>query len=247
MKNLIKEFEKKISPTIAEEWDNVGLLIGDRNKKVKKVLVTLDITNKVVEFAIENKIDVIFSHHPLIFSKLNKIVSSDLIGNRIIKLIKNDINVYAAHTNLDFVEGGLNDYLIKILDLEGKIIKKESPVRYFSLKDEIDSKELALIIKNKLGLNNVRIVGNKKVKKIALVTGAGSSFLRELHDVDMYITGDLTHHNSLDYKEKGMVLLDIGHYGSEKFALNLLKEIIIEIDNNLNVIEYIDEEVFEIL
>lgn len=246
MKNLIKEFEKRVPLSVAEEWDNVGYIIKNGDKEINKVLLTLDITNVVIEKAIVENVDLIISHHPLIFSKINKIKNDSLLGNKIITLIQNKIDIYAAHTNLDFVKNGLNDYFFEILNLDGKIVEKEDDnVRYFNLKKEIDAKDLAKYIKNKFEIKNVRLVGNKKVKRLALVTGDGSSFLNKLVDVDMYITGDLKHHNSLDYKEKGMVLLDLDHYGSEKIVVKLLNKIIREIDNNLEIIEFLDEEVFE--
>lgn len=101
--------EELASKKLAEAWDNVGLLIGDGSSKVKKILVCLDVTDWVIDEAIENKADMIVSHHPVIFGKINRITADTVLGRKLLKLISNNIAVYAAHTNYDMAKGGLND------------------------------------------------------------------------------------------------------------------------------------------
>lgn len=116
----ILEFEKlfeQIAPqSYAQKWDNVGLLMGDRNNQVKKIMCVLDITMPVVTQAIEQKIDLIISHHPLIFKTIS-LLSDTSQGKIIIELAKNNIAVFAAHTNLDSVDGGINDFVAKEIGL----------------------------------------------------------------------------------------------------------------------------------
>ena len=102
----------------AENWDNVGLLLGNEEVGIDKVMVVLDVTELVVEEAIEKNVDLIISHHPLIFKGMKNITDRTHKGRMIRKLIKNDIHVYAAHTNLDITNNGLNDYLAGLLGLE---------------------------------------------------------------------------------------------------------------------------------
>lgn len=107
---------------IAENWDNVGLLIGDNMKEVNKVLFCLDVTQKVVQKAIDKNVDLIISHHPLIFSGLKQITNETVHGRKILKLIENKIAVYSIHTNSDFAINGLNDFIMDKLNLDGEKI-----------------------------------------------------------------------------------------------------------------------------
>ncbi|MFR5403602.1 MAG: Nif3-like dinuclear metal center hexameric protein [Clostridium sp.] len=100
LNDLIKKIENKYPLNLAYDWDNVGLLVGDFDNKIKKVLVTLEANESVVEEAIQKNIDLIITHHPFIFRKMNKINTKDLKGRLIHKLIKNDIALYSMHTNL---------------------------------------------------------------------------------------------------------------------------------------------------
>lgn len=124
-KEIIGIMEKIAPEELAESWDNVGLQIGNKEDDIKRVLVTLDITEQVVDEAIEGNIDMIISHHPFIFKPISSITMNDSKGKLINKLIKNDINLYVSHTNMDIADDGLNDMLAKKLQL--KNIKVLSP------------------------------------------------------------------------------------------------------------------------
>lgn len=114
----IARYMEELAPVnIAEDYDNVGLLIGDRGSKVNRILVCLDVSSKVVDEAVEKNVDLIVSHHPVIFKGLKRINEDDTKGSIIYKLIKNNIGVYSAHTNLDVAFGGVNNYLSSLLGL----------------------------------------------------------------------------------------------------------------------------------
>lgn len=115
---LIKELENLAPKYLAETWDNVGLLVGSYNKEVNKILTTLDVNIEIVDFAIENKVDMIISHHPLIFGSLKSINLDTHLGQMLQKIITHNINIYAAHTNLDVAFGGTNDLIANFLKLE---------------------------------------------------------------------------------------------------------------------------------
>ncbi|MEF9991405.1 MAG: Nif3-like dinuclear metal center hexameric protein [Romboutsia sp.] len=115
LKSIVKKIENKYPLNLAYDWDNVGLLIGDFDMDVKNILVTLEANEKVINEAIENKVGLIVTHHPFIFSKINKINTLDLKGRLIHKLIKNDIALYSMHTNFDIAFDGLNDYFMEIM------------------------------------------------------------------------------------------------------------------------------------
>ncbi|NJJ34961.1 Nif3-like dinuclear metal center hexameric protein [Clostridioides difficile] len=116
LKSLTRKIEKKYPLNLAEDWDNVGLIVGDFDMDVKKVLVSLEANENVIDEAISKNIDLIVTHHPFIFGKINKINSADLKGRLIQKLIKNDIALYSMHTNFDIAFDGLNDYFMEIME-----------------------------------------------------------------------------------------------------------------------------------
>lgn len=118
LKSLIKRIESKYPLNLAYDWDNVGLLVGDFNNEIKKILVALEANESVINEAIENNIDLIVTHHPFIFSKINKINTGDLKGRLIHKLIKHDIALYSMHTNFDIAFDGLNDYFMEVMGFE---------------------------------------------------------------------------------------------------------------------------------
>lgn len=99
--DMITQFEKLFPPSAAEAWDNVGLLLGRRNKEIKSVYIALDATDKVVADAVIKKADMLLTHHPLLFSPLKSISTDDFIGRRVIALLQNDISYYVMHTNYD--------------------------------------------------------------------------------------------------------------------------------------------------
>lgn len=123
---IFKSIEKWAPKHLAYEWDPIGLQVGSKTATTKKVMITLDVIEDVVDEAIEQNVDLIIAHHPLLFNPL-KIIDVDSIKGRIVqKLIKHQITVYAAHTNLDIAEGGVNDILCEALNIQNPEILKET-------------------------------------------------------------------------------------------------------------------------
>jgi dinuclear metal center YbgI/SA1388 family protein len=115
----ITRFFEDLAPlSLQESYDNAGLLTGDLNAEISSVLVTLDVTEEVIEEAVAKKTQLVVAHHPIIFSGLKKITGKNYVERTIIKAIKNDIAIYAAHTNLDSVTGGVNSKICEKLGLE---------------------------------------------------------------------------------------------------------------------------------
>ncbi|WP_427339571.1 Nif3-like dinuclear metal center hexameric protein [Caloranaerobacter sp. DY30410] len=114
----ILDIMEKIAPNkLIDKWDNCGFQIGDINKNVKTIMLTLDVTEEVVQEAINKNVDLIISHHPILFNPISKITLNDTKGKMLYDIIKHDISVYSAHTNLDVCKGGVNDILADILQL----------------------------------------------------------------------------------------------------------------------------------
>ena len=236
VKDIMDAMEELAPSNLKESYDNVGLMIGSEDKDVKKVLLALDCTKEVVEEAIHNKVDLIITHHPLIFRKPSRIVKEDLQGYKIIELIKNDISLYSSHTNLDSTKGGINEEIVKILGFnESYIIEKSNYSedagigRIVTLEEYIDVKDIIESIKTNLGVNSLRaVIAKNKVKKIAIINGSGESFISKAVSLgaDCIITGDTSYHFASDYKELGITILDPGHFPTEWLVfLKVMKQI----------------------
>ncbi len=236
--NIINEMELLAPTYLKEDFDNVGLMVGDKNKEVKKVLLALDCTLKVIEEAKKENVELIITHHPLIFKRPSSITTDTLQGKKIIELIKNDISLYSSHTNLDSVENGLNDTIVSILGFDNsKILEKNKRDdkaglgRIVSLKESIQLEDLISKIKKSLNINNLRVVkGKDKVNKIAIINGSGQDFIGKAVALgaDCIITGDTTYHFASDYKEMEISILDVGHFASEQITFFNVMEILKE-------------------
>ena len=251
-RDIINILEKKFPKINAEEWDNVGLLVGDYDKEVKKIQFSIDASLEVIENAIKEKVDMIITHHPFIFKAIKSINEQDILSKKIRALIRNDINIYSIHTNLDSSVSGLNDYVLeklgytdyKFLDYDEE--KNCGIGRIFKL--EKDLKKFIEELKLKLQISNLRVISNdlnKKIKKVALINGSAMSYWRKAkkEKIDLFITGDVGYHDALDARESGLAVIDFGHYESEHFFHEvLIKELK---DTNLEFLVYNPEPVFK--
>lgn len=226
LKEIISVIEEIAPVNLKEDFDNVGLMVGDREKNITKVLLALDCTEEVINEAKEIGAELILTHHPLLFRKPSTITTDTLLGRKIISLIKNDINLYSAHTNWDSVKGGLNDTLVEILGFNEGLIMEKSKVdskagigRVVNLNKKMTVLEIINLIKKSLGVKSLRYSGDldKIIKRVAIINGSGQDFFYDAKKLgaDLIITGDTTYHFVSDYKEMGLNILDIGHFNSE--------------------------------
>ncbi|WP_425754839.1 Nif3-like dinuclear metal center hexameric protein [Ihubacter sp. rT4E-8] len=231
---LIEKIEELCSSDMAESWDNCGFQINCSGEDVQTVLVSLEVTNQIIDEAIAEGADLILTHHPLLFQGIKKVDEEDVIGGYLFRLIKNDISVYSCHTSFDKMEGGNNDYLGQLLefqnirpfDRENRFCRKgESPF-------EITFAELMHRAAGALDMEEdaFRYVGDPSctVTTVGWCTGAGSEFIRDAFEegCDLYITGDVKYHEAQAAKEMGICILDLGHYGSERiFAENMARQL----------------------
>lgn len=235
---IIKYFETKFPIDLAYEWDNVGLQVGTLNSKVERVLVTLDITKDVVKEAIKNKVNLIISHHPLIFKPMKNIGFDTPRGWIIKNLIQHNIAVYSAHTNFDVAEGGMNDALANKLGLINPSLMDEiDNIGRFGNVKKIELKDFVEFVKDIFNLKSVKVIGktDKFVETVGISGGSGSHhmYAAKKHNCDVYITGDITYHTALDAIQLGITLIDVGHHIEVIFVeyINeLLKKQFSEID-----------------
>lgn len=221
----------------AMDWDNSGFLIGRKEKEVKNVLVVLDITNDVLDYAKANGIDLIVSHHPIIFSAVKKVTDETLLGNYILKILRNDISVIAMHTNFDIAAGGMADICSErlglsntsVLELTNEIGEEKLGIgKIGDLEREVSLDELIELVKSKFGLKKLAVFGRtnvpSKVKRVAISPGSGKGMYKyALKRADVLITGDITHHDGLDAVNDGICVIDATHYGLEHLFIDKIK------------------------
>lgn len=213
-----------------ESYDNAGLLLGSPNAAVTGLLLCLDVTESVVEEAIALGLTMIVSHHPLIFKGLKTITGKDYVEKCLIKAIKNDIAIYAGHTNVDSVQRGVNGKMAEKLGLvNGRILSPVNPgaAEEYGLGIVGDlpegETEMAFLERVKSTFHCQRIkysepTGNT-IKRVALCGGSGSEFIKEAKSLgaQAFLTGESRFH---DYFLQGqnILLVDAGHYETEQFT-----------------------------
>ena len=241
IRELIENLEKKYPFSLQEEWDNSGLQIGNPEDHVKNVLVSLDLEEEGIKEAIANDCNLIITHHPYLFNGAKSIDFSRRFYKRLNTCVKNDITVYAFHTNLDIAGGGVNDNLCRILGIDKtRVLEKGKDLglgRYGFI-EEKDADQFIREIKDKLKATGLVVYGDtsKKVKKIGVCGGAGSDLIRDALEIscDMMITGDVKYHDGMDLANEGIIICDVGHFASENHIIYKLQKDIEEIfDGNV--------------
>ncbi|PLY09819.1 MAG: Nif3-like dinuclear metal center hexameric protein [Arcobacter sp.] len=218
----IYNFLDELSPfSLQEKWDNSGLLVGNFDDEIKQVYISIDLDEEILKEVEESSL--IITHHPLIFSPLKK-VNFDSYSTKLLRtLIQKNISLISMHTNIDVTH--LNRYVARdILDLD--VIDSESYICYAKVNDSFSN--FANKIASKLGLEYLKYVKcSEKIEKVALVTGAGMSMISEVN-ADCFITGDIKYHDAMEAKARGISLIDIRHYESEKHFSPLLEGLLSE-------------------
>jgi GTP cyclohydrolase I len=248
---LLNELRTIAPRELEEQWDNGGLQIDMGNESVNKILVCLEITGEVIDEAVRLGVDYIVTHHPLLFNKLDVIDGRTVTGSYVIKLIRHGITVYSAHTSFDYVFGGNNDYLADLLDLQ-KVRKlkiwtpfgdRELAGRIGTFREPCTLKEAADRVEQVLRLkDHVKTVGDpdRLITMVGLCTGAGGDSIEAAirNGCDLFITGDVRHHEAQMAKEMGLSLIDAGHYGTESiFAENFAEKLRKSTEGKVEIIE----------
>lgn len=224
IQEIIKLIEEFAPSQLAEDWDNSGWQINLGIKNIKKICFALSPSFDVIEQAIQEQCNLLVTHHPLFFEKINKFSTDNITCKIAQAAIKNNIQIYSAHTNMDKASQGLNYELAKRIGLQN-VSKINDFVLQGITEQEYTLDKFIKYIKQQLDCETIKVVNpqNKTIiKSISLCSGSGSEFIN-LADTDVFITGDLKYHNALDTNNK--VILDIGHFESEKFVVDLFEKI----------------------
>ena len=243
---IAKHIEKTYPLDSQMDFDNSGPIIFDGDDEVTGVLVCLDVTMSAIEFAITNGINLIVSHHPMIFNEI-KSINDDILSKRIKLLIQNSINTYSAHTNFDAnLKFGMGRILIdKLFDkshirsedvLEKYTIswKKYGIGNIINLKSFIDFNAVLNILKEELSLRESEIsyynFNAMPISKIIIIPGSGSGEvdLNKKKKPDLLITSDLKHNHIIDLLDNGISYINASHYGLEKVFIEYMSKFIMK-------------------
>ena len=212
-KELEKIVETVAPADLAEEWDNVGLLI-DAGIPADRILFALDATTDTIEEAKESGCGIIVTHHPLIFHPLKRVAD----GSAVSMAIRKGISVISAHTNYDSADGGINDVLAKWLGLE-EIAPVATMGRYGIRPDgPMTMLQFAAFVKERLGVEGLRVAdAGKPVRRVMVLGGSGGDFAAAAKEAgcDTLLTGEAAHHEGIEARALGVNLVVAGHFGTE--------------------------------
>jgi dinuclear metal center YbgI/SA1388 family protein len=223
---------------LAAEWDNVGLLVGDRAQKVERVMTCLTITTAAAVEAVREQADLVVTHHPLPFKPLNRLTSEEPAGRILLAFIRAGVAIYSPHTAFDSAAAGINQQLAEGLDLAQ--IQPLEPAeglpaglgsgRWGQLAQVQTLGQLAARLKQFLKINGLHVVGNLQMplSRVAVACGSAGEFLDVAieHGCQVLITGETRLHTCYEAEARGVALLLAGHYASERFGVERLAEVL---------------------
>ncbi|XP_014482202.1 PREDICTED: NIF3-like protein 1 isoform X2 [Dinoponera quadriceps] len=237
LEEVVNAIRKFANTSLAASWDNVGLLVEPTQPKVvSRVLLTNDLTEDVMDEAVQLNTDLIVTYHPLIFTPLKSITTQYWKERVVARCLENKIAVYSPHTSFDSVRGGVNDWLAEAFELEGSdpIEPNASNATYgigrlCTLKNRIPIDEAVNRVKQRTGLEHVRLArargADGYVKTVALCAGSGGSVLKGI-SADLYLTGEMLHHDVLDAVHHGAHVILTNHSDSERGFLKVFAPIL---------------------
>lgn len=222
---------------LAESYDNVGLLVGEPEGQVTGVLVNLDVTEEVLDEAKKLGLNLIVTHHPVWFKPRNRLNGEDFVSRLILRAIREGISLVAAHTNLDNIHTGVNRKICERLGLEN--LKILSPISgaedtgsgmLGELGTSLNEAQFLEKAKSAFACGGIRYArgDGRQLEKIAVCGGSGSFLIADalLAGADAFVTGDISYHKFFE-NERKMLLLDIGHYESEQFTSELIRDFLL--------------------
>ena len=223
-------------------FDNVGTLVGDRNKTVTKAIIALDCTMPVINEALKNGCELIITHHPVIFNGIKSVLDDTLVY----EIIKNGLSVISMHTNLDQGDDGVNDTLCNVIGLKN-VETVEAPDKFLLKKGEISplsADDFAKHLKNVLNYP-VKYVGEGELKNVLVCSGSGAQYHTQciVNGCDALVTAEVRHNNFLDAAQNGVALFDCGHFNTEVVVIKPLCEMLSNEFNNIQFIANTDSQI----
>ena len=248
--DILNKLLKVMPRELAMSWDNVGLLAGSSEKEVKNIVVCLDLSEKLIEKAISLKVDLIVSHHPLIFSPIKNVTDETSVGKRLVSLIKNDISYIALHTNYDIAAGCMSDLVAERIEFRGEPLEKTASIeeedvgigKVGDLEKPLKISEIAKLVKKRFNLPHLRVFDSgedRLISRIAISPGSGKGMYKAAYEkrASLLISGDISHHDAVDALELGVATIDAGHYGLEHIFIADMAQRLKDMDKEFNVFE----------
>lgn len=227
--DVLTFLESFAPPALAEDWDNIGLLVGRRDKPVSRVMTCLTVTEDVADEAVREQCDLVVSHHPLMFKAIQRITDETPEGRTLLSLTRHDITVYSPHTAFDSAGHGINQGLSEKLGLRNiaplrPLVSSSSTSlgsgRYGRLDVQITLAEFVSRVKTLLPSGHVPFVGDPQhvIATVAVACGAAAEFLRDAVALgcDVLLTGEARFHAALEARALGIALVLAGHYATER-------------------------------
>ena len=205
---------------LAEEWDNVGLLLGDAQREVSGCAVALDATEEALDFARERGANLLVTHHPVLFRARKRLVEDDVEARFLCRAIREGVSLIAAHTNFDNAPGGMNDCLAAALGLTN-VLPLEGGLRV----GKAEACDWAQRAQERLQAP-VRAYGSPLGMRVAVCGGAGGEFwkIALAAGADVYVTGEIRYHEALEAMQSGLCVLEAGHGPTERVGLAALAQ-----------------------
>jgi dinuclear metal center YbgI/SA1388 family protein len=223
-------------PALAEDWDNVGLLLGDPANEIQSVLTCLTLSPNVADEAIVAKCQLVVSHHPILFRPVQRLTAETSEGRMLLSLIRAGISVYSPHTSYDSAVNGINSQLARLFDLhdvQPLRLHEASSLgagRWGSLTSAMTLGELIERTKPALRVSSVQYVGefDRPITKLGIACGAAAEFLRDAvqHGCEALLTGEARFHSCLEAEANNIALILPGHYATERPAMEHLAEVL---------------------
>ncbi len=247
---LYEYMNTRIPVELRESWDNDGAMcVPDPDRAVRRAIVALDVTEEVVDYAIENGFDLIVSHHPLLFHPLRAVTGDDPVARKLIKLITAQIAVFSFHTRADRVQGGVNDLLAESLDLSHITPFGEDGLgRIGELEEDTPLDEFAFVLKEQLSAPRVLLSdGYTPVRRVAVVGGDGKAYVSAAIEAgaDTFVSGRIGYNIMEEAAERGINLIEAGHYYTEQRVTELFASLIGEIAPEV-VVEGVDSNMLRL-
>ena len=251
VRTIYEKLCERIPEELREAWDNDGLMCSsDDGREVKRALITLDVTEDIVDYAISHDIDLIVSHHPLIFKPLKSVTEEGHVSRKVIKLIKNDISVMSFHTRADKVDGGVNDTLADILGLKNTVPFGEGNLgRIGTLREELSMEDFSYLLKGLLDCDGVKVSDACiPVQRVAVVGGDGKSYVQSalLAGADTFVSGRIGYNVMAEAGEMGINLIEAGHFFTEHPVTQFFQTILHRLDPDMYV-EIMDSNVIKLI
>jgi dinuclear metal center YbgI/SA1388 family protein len=238
--DLCAHLERFAPLSLQESYDNAGLIVGRRDQRIEGILICLDVTTEVIAEALQLGCNTIVSHHPLLFRPLKRVNGSSHTERCLVEAIKNDIAIYAGHTNVDAVRGGVNERMADKLGLLNRSILVPGPSKEVEnglgmigdLPEPLSENDFLERVKQTFGCAMVRCsrLRNRPIRTVALCGGSGSGFLKDALErgADVFLTGEAKYHEFSEYASE-ILLVDAGHYETEQFTKDVFFEVISKI------------------